>query len=121
VAVWGLTYKPGTDTLRRSSSVELCRWLSVQGAEVVAFDPAVRSLPDDLRAAVTLAPDALASAAGASALVVATEWPVFRGVDADVLVARMRDPLVCDPNRFLASSLADDPRIHYVTVGRPRA
>ena len=32
VAVWGLTYKPGTDTLRRSSAVELCRWLLEQGA-----------------------------------------------------------------------------------------
>src|SRR5205807_818835 len=41
IAVWGLTYKPGTDTLRRSSAVELCRWLLDRGASVRAHDPAV--------------------------------------------------------------------------------
>jgi UDP-glucose 6-dehydrogenase len=41
VAIWGLTYKPGTDTLRRSSAIELCRWLLAVGATVTAHDPAV--------------------------------------------------------------------------------
>ncbi|MGZ4700256.1 MAG: nucleotide sugar dehydrogenase, partial [Ilumatobacteraceae bacterium] len=48
VAVLGLTYKPGTDTLRRSTSVELCSWLVEQGAVVVAHDPRVRALPPEL-------------------------------------------------------------------------
>src|SRR2546425_7984975 len=38
IAVLGLTYKPGTDTLRRSSAIETCRWLHEQGAAVVAYD-----------------------------------------------------------------------------------
>src|SRR5450759_2140238 len=54
VAVWGLTYKPGTDTLRRSSAVELCEWLHAQGATVRAHDPAVKTLPPDLAARITL-------------------------------------------------------------------
>ena len=41
VAVLGLTYKPGTDTLRRSGSVELCKWLMSRGVKVRAHDPAV--------------------------------------------------------------------------------
>ena len=53
----------------------------------------------------------LAAASGASALVVATEWPEFRSVPADALVATMRSPIVCDASRFLAASLGDDPRI----------
>lgn len=121
VAVWGLTYKPGTDTLRRSSSVELCQWLSSQGAEVVAYDPAIDELPDSLRAVLRLAPDALAAAAGAEALVVATEWPDFRRLGADEVVAALGRPLVCDANRFLAASLGSDPRVCYLTVGRPQA
>ncbi len=40
IAVWGLTYKPGTDTLRRSDAIELCRWLVSQGASVHVHDPA---------------------------------------------------------------------------------
>ncbi len=77
-AVWGLTYKPGTDTLRRSSAVELCRWLHAQGARVRAHDPAVRALPAGLAAHVELTDSAAAAADGASALVVATPWPEYR-------------------------------------------
>ena len=40
IAVWGLTYKPGTDTLRRSAAVELCADLVKAGAKVRAWDPA---------------------------------------------------------------------------------
>ena len=39
VAVWGLTYKPGTDTLRRSASVELCDWLILEGATIACTIP----------------------------------------------------------------------------------
>ncbi|HLP76316.1 MAG TPA: nucleotide sugar dehydrogenase, partial [Candidatus Paceibacterota bacterium] len=44
IAVLGLTYKPGTDTLRRSAAVELCQQLISAGAVVRAFDPVVKSL-----------------------------------------------------------------------------
>ena len=75
VAVWGLTYKPGTDTLRRSSAVELCRWLHEQGAIVCAHDPAVKELPEEIAAHVRLAATPVDAVSGASALVVATPWP----------------------------------------------
>jgi UDPglucose 6-dehydrogenase len=119
VAVWGLTYKPGTDTLRRSTSVDLCRWLTGQGASVVAFDPAVRVLPAELRGIIELAPDAPAALASADALVVATEWPEFREVPADRAAGAMRRALVLDPNRFLAATMGAQPGIEYVTVGKP--
>ena len=118
IAIWGLTYKPGTDTLRRSSAIELCRRLHEQGALVRAHDPAVKALPPDLGAWIQLAPSALDAATGASALVVATEWPDYRSIDAAPLVAAMRQPYVLDASRFLAASLGSDPRIRYVTVGR---
>src|SRR5690606_23000227 len=54
VGVWGLTYKVGTDTLRRSSAVELCLWLRAQGAQVIGHDPVVKSLPNELRATLEL-------------------------------------------------------------------
>jgi UDPglucose 6-dehydrogenase len=118
VAVWGLTYKPGTDTLRRSTSVELCHWLVGEGARVVAYDPAIGRLPGEL-SGVTLAPDAIGAATAADALVVATEWPAFRGVQPEDLSQAMRRPLVLDPNRFLAASVGADRRFDYVTVGKP--
>lgn len=116
VAVLGLTYKPGTSTLRRSTAVELCAWLAAQGVRVRAFDPAVRELPGELRA-VELAADARAALAGADLAVVATEWPEFRALAADDFLA-MRRPAVIDQNWFLAGALAGDGRISYTATGR---
>src|SRR5262249_4174096 len=48
VTILGLTYKPGTNTLRRSAAVELCRWLAARGAQVEAYDPAVDEVSGDL-------------------------------------------------------------------------
>ena len=112
IAVWGLTYKPGTDTLRRSAAVELCRDLIARGATVSAWDPAVRSI--DL--GIELATDPAAAARGASALVIATEWPQLRDLDLAPILATMQRRLVIDANRFLAGRIAD---AEYVAVGVP--
>jgi UDPglucose 6-dehydrogenase len=120
VAVWGLTYKPGTDTLRRSASVELCRRLAREGAHVTAFEPSIQALPDCLADTLTLAGDPLAAAAGADAVVVATEWPVLRDVSPDALVQTVAQPIVVDPGRFLASTLGSDIRVRYLAVGTAR-
>ena len=117
VAVWGLTYKPGTDTLRRSASVELCRDLAAAGAKVVAWDPAVTSLPADLTDILSLAPSAASALSDASALVIATEWPELERVELDALRA-MKRTLVVDANRFLAKRFAGQ-EVEYYAVGVP--
>jgi len=113
VAVWGLTYKPGTDTLRRSSAVELCRWLVAQRARVTAHDPAVKSIDVD---GVELRRDPLEAASGAAALVVMTEWPDYRKIDGDAIAGACG--LVLDANRFLAAQLGSNERVVYATVGK---
>ncbi|HYM62673.1 MAG TPA: nucleotide sugar dehydrogenase [Thermoanaerobaculia bacterium] len=117
IAVWGLTYKPGTDTLRRSSAVELCRALAQAGAKVIAHDPAVKALPPDL-AGICLVPDPLAAVKDAAALVVMTEWPEYRQIDGTAIAEAMSRRLVLDANRFLAKQLGDNPQITYATVGK---
>ncbi len=117
VTVLGLTYKPGTDTLRRSSSVELCAGLIERGVAVTAFDPMVTRASADLPAGVTLAADAASALADADAVVVATEWPEFRTLDADALSAGRADTLVLDASGFLAKALQGDTRVRYVMVG----
>lgn len=119
VAVWGLTYKPGTDTLRRSSSVELCSWLAKQGVHVQAHDPAVRSLPDDLSGEFILCNTPLSSLHGTDTLVVATEWPEYRSLTAEMVLSVAKNLTVIDPSRFLANTLGRDSRIRYVSVGSP--
>ncbi|MCL4268486.1 MAG: nucleotide sugar dehydrogenase, partial [Anaerolineales bacterium] len=117
VAVWGLTYKPGTDTLRRSSAVELCKWLLEQGTTVRAHDPAVKNLPDELQK-VQITTSALDAVQKADALIVATEWPEYRETDMSVVVSAMKAPYVLDVNRFLAKSVEALPAIKYVSVGK---
>lgn len=118
VAVLGLAYTPGTSTLRRSSSIELCRFLRDHGVAVRAHDPAVRALPDDL--AVALLPTAAEALDGADVAVLATAWPEYRELDAALFAARMRRACVVDPARFLEKTLGDDPRVVYRATGRPR-
>lgn len=120
VAVLGLSYKPGTDALRRSAAVELCYALAARGARVVAFDPVVRGLPPDLAAVVDLRPALEAALDGADAAVVATEWPEFRAVPASTYATRMRTPFVVDQNAFLSAALEGRGDVHYAALGRVR-
>ena len=117
IGVWGLVYKQGTDTLRRSSSVELCRDLAGAGAVVKVHDSAIRRVPDDLSGLFALCTSPLEAAEDASAVVVQTDWPSYREVEPERLVAAMRSALVVDPHGFLAKTLGKADGIRYVRVG----
>ena len=118
IAILGLTYKPGTDTLRGSSAIETSRWLKGRGASVAAYDPAVRTLPAEVKAFVDLRRSAQDALQGADAALVATEWPEFGSISADDLVRWMKHPIVLDPARFLRTQLGVDKRIRYLSVGQ---
>jgi UDPglucose 6-dehydrogenase len=117
IALLGLTYKPGTDTLRRSSAVELAHALHARGFRVAAHDPSLPALPSDL-SFVTLHRDEASLVRGAAALVVCTEWPQFRQrSDWRALVGTMSHPLVIDATRFLADQVAGVTGLTYFNVG----
>ncbi len=118
VAVWGLTYKPGTDTLRRSMSVELCNWLLARGVKVTVHDPIVGGLPSDWAGKVERANDAIGALKNAQALVMCTEWPEYKKVAPREITEIAPEILVLDPNRFL-SHLAREQMLTYVAVGMP--
>jgi UDPglucose 6-dehydrogenase len=120
VAIWGLTYKPGTDTLRRSTAVEFCDWLVAQGAAVRVHDPAVKELPETWRGSpIQRFDDCVAALAGAQALVVCTEWPEYRAIAPERIAAAAPGLAVIDANRFL-SSLGRTAGIRYAAVGTPQ-
>lgn len=119
IAVWGLTYKPGTNTLRRSSALELCRWLAGERASVQAYDPAISALGADEPAAIELAAGPVAALQGADALVVCTPWPEFREIPAEEIAGSMADPVVLDPGGHLRETLGQAPSVRYVRVGVP--
>jgi UDPglucose 6-dehydrogenase len=117
IAVWGLPYKPGTSTLRRSSALDLCAWLREHGAEVRAHDPAVDELPAPHGERITLATTPGAALEQADALVVCTAWPEYREVPAAVAVRAMRTPVVLDAAGHVSETLGRDPAIAYARVG----
>ena len=115
VAVLGLTYKPGTNTLRRSSSVEICRWLCEQGAEVRAFDPAIGPAVDVIEG-VQIVSSASGALTGADAALIATPWQDFRSIPTSAFKS-MRRCAVIDPVRHLEKLLRPDPSIEYFSIG----
>lgn len=86
VAVWGLSFKPGTDDVRNAPSLTIVAKLLEDGATVRAFDPAAMDRARAVFPSVTYAVDAFDAARGAEGLLVLTEWPVFAAVDTDALM-----------------------------------
>jgi UDPglucose 6-dehydrogenase len=117
VAVLGLTYTPNTDTLRRSAAIELCQKLIAAGANVIAFDPGVKSLPSEL-GKISLASGISAALRDADATVICTEWPHFRQADWQTIFPGMRQRIIIDPNRFLENELKNVNGVEHLSVGR---
>ena len=118
VAIWGLTYKPGTNTLRRSLAVELCDWLLEQGASVKVHDPTVQDLPERWVGRVFCYQLALDALVEADVLVVGTEWPEFRQQANKLVSVAKPHIMVIDASRHLQSALASS-GLKYVSVGTP--
>ena len=116
IAVWGLTYKPGTNTLRRSLSVEMCNWLQEQGAEIAVHDPSKCELPDNWLGEVVRSKTPLEALEGACALVIATQWPEYREINVSDVENIAGQLAVFDSNRFL-SDFNKSPVISYYSVG----
>lgn len=117
VAILGLTYKPGTDTLRRSLAIEVCRLLQQEGVLLTLFDPVVSALPADL-ARIPLLRSVSETVAGADGVVVATEWPELLDSDWDENLKSMRNRIVVDANGFLSRKVPELPGLRYRSVGR---
>lgn len=97
VALWGLTFKAGTDDLRESPSLEIARRLVAAGARVQGYDPTVHDpLPD-----IELCADPYGACEGADVLVVGTEWDEFRWLDFEKASSVMATRAVVDTRNIL--------------------
>jgi UDPglucose 6-dehydrogenase len=95
IALWGLTYKPGTDTLRRSLAVELCDWLLEQGTTVRVYDPVVKQLPEHWAGRV---------------------WPDFKQFALNLSAKAQPGLVVVDANQYLQVQLLHS-GFNYIAVG----
>lgn len=119
IAVLGIAFKADTDDIRESSALTLIPALQDRGAVLAAFDPV--AMDNGLRAfqAVEWCEDAYAAAAGADAVVILTEWNVFRGLDLARLARVMREPVVVDFRNLFSLEDAQGAGLAYHSVGRP--
>lgn len=120
VGLLGLTYKPGTSTLRRSNSLALARLLLSEGSKVRAFDPQVRE-PQPETEGIEICSDPYEAAREADAVVVMTPWAEFKDLDFTRLSACMRRPVLLDPHNCLDDRKARTAGLRYCGTGIPEA
>ncbi len=102
VAVLGLAFKPETDDVRESRSLDLVRLLHAEGAEVRACDPvAADEAKASLDGIASVSRDADSALRGADAAVLATAWPAYIALDPAHVRSLMRRPLILDARRSL--------------------
>jgi UDPglucose 6-dehydrogenase len=115
VALWGLTFKAGTDDRRHSPAVAIARSLSAAGASVRAYDPTVRQhLPG-----VEVCLEPYGACRDASVLAVLTEWDELRGLDFDKVRSLMTRPCIVDARNLLDPSAMRRAGFDYQGMGRP--
>ena len=119
IAVWGLAFKPETDDMREATSIVVIRQLIEAGAEVVACDPiaietAKRVLPDG----VQYTRDLYRSVEGADALLLLTEWKIFRLPNWTRIKELMRGDVVIDGRNIYDASEIKRLGLRYDGIGR---
>ena len=119
VAVLGLTFKPNTDDMRDAPSISVIAALQDAGARVRAYDPEGMEPAKAVLSDVEYAGDAYACAEGASALVIVTEWDIFRALDLERLKATLAQPVVVDLRNIYRPDEMARRGFTYVSVGRP--
>ncbi len=121
-ALWGLAFKPNTDDMREAASRRLMESLWEAGAEVRAFDP--KAMEETRRIypgqpGLTLCDSPEATLEGADALVIMTEWNVFRSPDFDLIRDRLAAPVIFDGRNLFDPHALQQLGFHYYPIGRP--
>ncbi|BAN28020.1 UDP-glucose dehydrogenase family protein [Caballeronia insecticola] len=128
-ALWGLAFKPNTDDMRDAPSRVLAAALLARGAKIVAYDPvavdeARRVFALDLqgqpeaRARLSYAANHKDALDGADALVIVTEWKVFKSPDFDAIKRRLKHPVIFDGRNLYEPETMNEMGIEYHAIGR---
>jgi len=119
LGILGLAFKPNTNSVAGSSSVQLIQNLVAKGARVRAYDPV--AIPDarlQLNGTVHYCETAYAAAEGVDALVVGTGWPEFRSLDFERIKQLLKRPVIVDTKNLLDSARLKAMGFQYLGIGR---
>ena len=119
IALWGLAFKPETDDIREAPALYMIEKLTDAGATVTAFDPeAMDNVKDRIGDRIQYAPDLYSALEGADALLICTEWQVFRTPDFDRMREGLNTPCVYDGRNLYDVDDMEKRGWEYVSIGR---
>lgn len=119
VGLLGLTYKPGTDTLRRSISLELSRKLKRHGAKVIAFDPVVEASIKRYEF-IDIKTNLEDFFKEADMAILMTEWPEFKEKKVLEYAGKMKNKLFLDTKNFLDKKSYEENGFKFLRIGEGR-
>ncbi len=119
IALWGLAFKPNTDDIREAPALYNIDELLAAGARVQAFDPEAM---DNVKARygdnITYGKDQYEVLQGADALLIATEWPVFRTPDFEQIKNSLKQPVIFDGRNLYPVARMQELGFDYFSIGR---
>lgn len=118
-ALWGLAFKPETDDIREAPALYIIDELLKEGAKVVAYDPeGIPNVKKLLGDKIEYATNRYNALEGADALMIVTEWPVFRTPDFDFMKEKLKAPVIFDGRNLYDLDRMKDHGFYYSSIGR---
>jgi UDPglucose 6-dehydrogenase len=119
IALWGLAFKPDTDDIREAPSLYIIEELLKEGAQVSAFDPAaINNVKKIFGEKVVYGKDEYEILKDADALIIATEWSVFRTPEFEKMKSLMRGKAIFDGRNLYDLNQMKELGFYYNSVGR---
>jgi UDPglucose 6-dehydrogenase len=118
IGVLGLAFKQNTDDVRMSPAIDLCQRLLKEGATLRVHDPKAMDKAKPILPGVTYVDDMNAVAEGCDALVIATEWEEFKGVDLDRAKKSLTHPIMFDGRNLFDPAEMQKRGWVYKSIGR---
>ena len=119
IAVWGLAFKPDTDDIREAPSLYLIEKLLEEGATICAFDPeAMDNVKSVLGDRIEYAADEYAVLSNCDALLICTEWSIFRNPDFEKIKGRLNDLVIFDGRNLFDTEEMNNKGFYYSSIGR---
>jgi len=119
IAIWGLAFKPETDDIREAPALEVIKSLLDKNCNITAFDPeAMENVKRKIGTTISYAESMYDAVKGADALVICTEWSIFRTPNFEKLKALMRQSVIFDGRNLYDVSDVKNEGFHYESIGR---
>lgn len=118
IAILGIAFKADTDDIRDAAALTVIPELQQRGAAIAAFDPVAMDNGRQHFDGVQWCADAYSAVMGANAVVILTEWNVFRGLDLKRLARAMRDPVMVDFRNLFTLADVRNSGLTYFSIGR---